>query len=120
VWFFQNPGVQPSAQHGTVISCVQEAELPLQSVAVKVRVMTKGVGHTAPFEASLQVIAGGSQASEAIASLGLHAGTVAPHANVTAAGQVIVGGVVSITSTVRLQEAVLPEQSVAVQVRVTL
>ena len=36
------------------------------------------------------------------------------------AGQVIVGGVVSITWTVWLQLAELPLQSVAVQVRVTL
>ena len=38
----------------------------------------------------------------------------------TAAGQVIVGGVVSITTTVWLQAAELLLQSVAVQVRVTL
>ena len=38
----------------------------------------------------------------------------------TAAGQVIVGGVVSITTTVWLQLAELLLQSVAVQVRVTL
>jgi len=38
----------------------------------------------------------------------------------TAAGQVIVGGVVSITTTVWLQVAELLLQSVAVQVRVTL
>ncbi len=37
-----------------------------------------------------------------------------------AAGQAMVGGVVSITSTVWLHEAELPLQSVAVQVRVTL
>ena len=37
-----------------------------------------------------------------------------------AGGQVIVGGVVSITATVWLQLAELPLQSVAVQVRVTL
>ena len=38
----------------------------------------------------------------------------------TAAGQVMVGGVVSCTTTVWLQVAVLPQWSVAVQVRVTL
>jgi len=38
----------------------------------------------------------------------------------TAAGQVIVGGVVSMTTTVWLQLAELLLQSVAVQVRVTL
>ncbi len=36
------------------------------------------------------------------------------------AGQVMVGGVVSITCTVWLQEAELPLQSVAVQVRVVV
>jgi hypothetical protein len=58
------------------------------------------------------------QASVAVA-VPVAAGSVeAPQATVTLAGQVITGGVVSTTVIVWAHEAALPQESVAVQVRV--
>ena len=68
---------------------------------------------------SLNVTVGlGSQVS--LAEGGGNTGLAGHWIGLTATGQVMVGGVVSITFTVWLHEAVLPLQSVAVQVRVTL
>jgi len=47
-------------------------------------------------------------------------GTWLAHENVTLAGQVMVGGVISCTTMVPLHVAVLPQSSVAVHVRVVL
>jgi len=59
-----------------------------------------------------------SQASVAVG--GKKTGTAGQLIGVTCVTHVIVGGVLSCTTIVRLHVAVLPQSSVAVQVRVTL
>ena len=59
-----------------------------------------------------------SQASVAVG--GTNTGTAGQLIGVVCATQVMVGGVTSRTTIVRLQVAVFPQSSVAVQVRVTL
>jgi len=59
-----------------------------------------------------------SQASVAVG--GVNIGTAGQLIGVVCATHVIVGGVISRTTTVPLQVAVLPQSSVAVQVLVTL
>ena len=67
---------------------------------------------------SLEVIAtDGSHASDAVAAPNV--GEAGQLIGDTTAGQVMVGGVISLTLIVRLQVAVLPQSSVAVHVRVT-
>ena len=98
---------------------LQEAELPLQSVAVQVRVTLYTPAQLPGVVASTKVTTGlGSQVSLALGSG--NTGVFGHCMGDTAGGQLITGGVVSITSTVWLQEAELPLQSVAVQVRVIL
>jgi hypothetical protein len=60
----------------------------------------------------------GSQASDAVAAP--KDGTAGHVIGEVTAGQVMLGGVMSCTAIVRLQVDVLPQSSVAVQVRVTL
>ena len=60
----------------------------------------------------------GSQASLAVAAPKV--GTAGQSIGEVTAGQVMAGGVMSRTAMVRLQVDVLPQSSVAVQVRVTL
>jgi len=93
--------------------------LLLQSVAVQVRVTLYVPGQLPAVTTSFEVTFGlGSQ--EAV-TVGLGKTGVFGHwIGETAVGQVIVGGVVSMTTTVWLQVAELLLQSVAVQVRVTL
>ena len=62
----------------------------------------------------------GSQESVEVTPVVLCAGCEDAHVTVTAGGQVIIGGVISCTTTVPLQVAVLPQSSVAVQVLLTL
>ena len=50
----------------------------------------------------------------------LTAGTWLAHCTVTSIGQVMIGGVLSVTAIVRLQVDELPQSSVAVHVLVTL
>ena len=59
-----------------------------------------------------------SQASVAVGAT--HAGVEGQLIGVVCVAHVIVGGVTSLTTIVRLQVAVLPQSSVAVQVLVTL
>src|SRR5438093_1328266 len=107
-----------SALGKTTTFWVQLALLPLQSVAVQVRVIVvepSGLG----VETSTNVTVGlGSQLS---VTVGAGKFGVEPHGTGEGAtGHVIVGGVVSTTVMVWLQLAALPQWSVAVQVRVTL
>ena len=68
--------------------------------------------------ASVNVIA--TVASQASVALGaVNTGTTGQLIGVVCATQVIVGGVISCTSIVRLQVAVLPQSSVALHIRVT-
>ena len=62
----------------------------------------------------------GSQESVEVTPVVLCAGCEDAHVTVTGGGQVIIGGVISCTTTVPLQVAVLPQSSVAVQVLLTL
>src|SRR4029078_5305359 len=92
--------------------------LPQSSVAVHVRVTLKLPGQWPGVVTSAEVIATlGSQASVAVA--GPNVGTAGQLIGDTTVGQVITGGVISCTTIVRAQVAVLPQSSVAVHVRVT-
>src|SRR6187431_408942 len=108
---------------GGVISCtlivrLQVAVLPQSSVAVQVRV-TFGIPVQLAEVTSLKLMdTEGSQASLAVAAPKV--GVAGQLIGDTTVGQVIVGGVTSCTVMVRLQVAVFPQSSVAVQVRVTL
>ena len=66
----------------------------------------------------INVTTGVEQASLAITDPIIGTGTRLAHCTVTGAGQVMVGGVISCTTMVRLQVAVLPQSSVAVHVLV--
>ena len=103
----------------TVIVCVQVLELPQLSVAVQVRVMTWLPAQLPAAVTSLCVtLATPLQSSTAVA-VPVSAGTVeAVQSTVLLAGQVIVGGCVSVTVMVCVQLEALPQLSVAVQVRV--
>src|SRR5207247_163276 len=109
---------------GGVTSCtttvwLHEAELPLQPVAVQVRVMLYVSAQAPGVVASLNVTTGAaSQVSVAVGAG--NTGAAGQLIGEAATGQVIVGGVTSCTTTVWLHEAELPLQSVAVQVRVML
>jgi hypothetical protein len=98
---------------------VQVAVLPQSSVAVHVRV-TLYVPAQEPCvvtsDTAIATVA--SQASVAVA--GIQTGTAGQLIGVVGVKQVIVGGVLSLTTIVALHVAVLLQSSVAVQVRVTL
>jgi hypothetical protein len=66
------------------------------------------------------VTTGVEQASLVVTPAIFGAGCEAAQVTVTPIGQVIDGGVISCTTTVPLQVAVLPQSSVAVQVLLTL
>ena len=103
----------------TTIVRLQLAVFPQSSVAVQVRVTLYVPAHEPCVVASLKVIATvASQASVAVGAI--HTGVAGQLIGVVCATQVIVGGVTSCTIMVRLQVAVFPQSSVAVQVRVTL
>ena len=92
--------------------------LPQSSVAVQVRV-TFGIPVQLAEVTSLNVMdTEASQASLAVAAPKV--GTAGQSIGDTTVGHVMLGGVISCTLIVRLQVAVLPQSSVAVQVRVTL
>src|SRR5205823_4067408 len=99
-----------------VIVWLQVALLLQQSVACQVRVMDIG---QKPFVTVLSTVMPTwlQQASRAVGSSKLHA---EPHSTVLLLEQVITGGVVSRTVTIWLQMDLLPQQSVACQVRLNL
>ena len=103
----------------TTIVRLHEAVFPQSSVAVQVRVTLYVPAHEPCVVTSLKVIATvASHASVAVG--GLKTGTAGQLIGVVCATQVMVGGVMSRTTIVPLHVAVLPQSSVAVQVRVTL
>jgi hypothetical protein len=103
----------------TTIVPVQVAVLPQSSVAVQVRVTLYVPVHDPCVVASLKVTA--TVASHASVAVGaVNTGTAGQLIGVVWATHVIVGGVLSRTTIVPVQDAVLPQSSVAVQVRVTL
>src|SRR5437773_2871883 len=111
----------------TVTVCVAEAVLPCASVAEYVSVVLPS-GKLFPDGTPLRVTAptpGRLSVAEPLPSVALRSLTVTPHEvapgpvnSVTAAGGVTTGGVLSTTVTVCVVVAVLPAQSVAVQVTV--
>jgi hypothetical protein len=109
---------------GGVISCdtivaLQVAVFPQSSVAVHVLVTLKLPGQEPGVVTSLKVtVTLGSHASVAVG--GVNTGVAGQLTGVTCVAQVMVGGVISCTTIVRLQVAVFPQSSVAVQVLVTL
>ena len=103
----------------TFTVCVQLAELPQSSVAVQVRVTVYVPAHAPGVVTSANVtVRVGSHASVAVGAG--NTGLAGHWIGEVAVGQLITGGVVSITTTVWLHDAELPLQSVAVQVRVRL
>src|SRR5882757_5698951 len=103
----------------TTTVLLQVEVLPQSSVAIHVRVTLKLPGQLPGVVTSLNVMATlVSHASEAVAAAKV--GVAEQLIGVTTDGQVILGGVISLTTTVRLQVEVLPQSSVAVHVRVTL
>lgn len=103
----------------TLIDWSQLAELPEQSVAVQVRVIRLSPVHEFPVTTSENVIIGfASQTSVAVAEPVTEGSEGSPHSTDAFAGQLMGGGVVSVTFIVWSQLEELPEQSVAVQVRI--
>jgi hypothetical protein len=98
----------------TVMVALQVDVLPQSSVALQILVFTTG---QEPLGVVLTTTTStvASQASEAVA---LPHTTTAGHAMVVLAGQVIDGAVLSFTVIVALQVEVLPQSSVALQIRV--
>jgi hypothetical protein len=86
----------------TVMVCESLAVLPDPSVAVNVRVMTRGLAGVPapPLLDSTTVTAGVPQLSDAVACPAAAAGTSLAHWYVAFGGAVIVGSVVSVTVTV--------------------
>ena len=98
---------------------LQVAVLPQSSVAVHVLVTLKLPGHVPGVVTSENVtVTLASQASVAVG--GVNTGNAGQLTGVVCATHVIVGGVTSCTTIVRLQVAVLPQSSVAVHVLATL
>jgi hypothetical protein len=103
----------------TVTVKLHEALFPLASVAVQVTVVVP-IRKVLP-DAGVQTITGfGSQMSVAVAWNVATAPAGLVHSRVIFAGQVMTGGVVSTTVTVKLHEELLPLASVAVQVTVVV
>lgn len=103
----------------TEIVRLQVAVLPQSSVAVQVRFTLYSCGQVPGVVASTKVIATLlSQASVAVG--GLNTGVAGHSIGEVCVTQVIVGLVTSCTTMVRLQVAVFPQSSDAVQVRFTL
>ena len=95
------------------------AVLPQSSVAVHVLVTVKLPGQLPGEVTSENVMATiGSHASVAVG--GIKVGMTVQAIGETCVAQVIVGGVISCTTIVRLHVAVLPQSSVAVHVLATL
>src|SRR5205809_3220589 len=101
-----------------VMCWMQVAVLPQPSVAVQVRSIPGTPAQPAAVAASAKVIdTGAAQLSVAVAEPVWPGSVGSPHWSCWSAGQVIVGGVVSMTVMCWTQVAVLPQPSVAVQVR---
>src|SRR6478735_4243099 len=98
---------------------LQVAVFPQSSVAVQVLVTLKLPGHEPGVVTSEKVMVTlGSHESVAVG--GVNTGVAGQLIGVVCATQEIVGGVTSCTTIVRLQVAVFPQSSVAVQVLATL
>ena len=105
----------------TVIVWVQVPALLQLSVAVHVRVMTDASAQVPAATLSLAETAGAPSQLSVAAALPVLTGAVeASHATVTLAGQVMTGAVASTTVIVWPQLLLLPQSSVAVQVRVMM
>ena len=104
----------------TVMVRLQEEVLLQASIAVQVRVTLNLWGHTVlGVVTSMEEILGvPPHASTAVAAGNV--GTAGHSTEAVTVGQVITGPVLSVTAMVRLQVEVLPQASVAVQVRRTL
>jgi hypothetical protein len=103
----------------TTIVALHVAVLPQSSVAVQVLATLYVLGHDPVVVTSANVtVTVPSQASVTVG--GANTGVAGQLIGVVCAAQVIVGGVLSCTTIVRLQVAALPQSSVAVHVLVTL
>ena len=103
----------------TTIVPLHVAVLPQSSVAVQVLVTLYVPAHDPCVVASLkEIVTVASHASVAVG--GVNTGTAGQLIGVDWPTQVIVGGVMSLITTVPVQVAVFPQSSVAVHVRVKL
>src|SRR5437867_295223 len=94
------------------------AVLPQSSVAVQVRVVLYVVPQPGVVTSAKVMVTLASQASVAVG--GENTGVAGQLIGVVCVTQVIVGGVISCTTMVRLHAELLPQSSVAVHVRVVL
>ena len=103
------------------INCTQVLELPQLSVALHVREMILSWGQAPPAVASVNVMAGVTSHISVAVALPVFAGAVlAVQETDTFAGQVITGGVLSVSTIICIHILVLPLSSVAFQVRVMM
>ena len=110
------PEITGGVVSSTLITCVAVAVLPHPSSAVQVRVMVYSFGHEPFTVASVKVSVGVLQLSVAV---GVAKFGVPEHSIVDGPGRpLITGGVVSSIVNTCVAVAVLPQSSVAVQVRV--
>lgn len=102
-----------------VMVWTQEEVFPHASVAVQVRVMIGSTEHGPDIVTSAKAMfATVPQASVAVACPVVDGPVFEPHSMVIFGGQVTTGPVLSSTTMICVQVAVLPQSSVAVQVRV--
>jgi hypothetical protein len=102
----------------TAMVCTAFAVLPQLSVTVQVRVITGSPAQLPAATLSEKETAGVPQLSLPLAVPVVAGAVDAPHCTVTSAGALTVGAAESATVTVWLQSLLLPQSSVAVQVRV--
>lgn len=108
-------------ESSTVIVWLHGVEvLPQASVATQVRVVVNSCGQVTPGVVVVETMETTGALSQASITVGVPKTGVAVHSMVVFDGQEIVGGVLSVTEMVRLHVAVLPQSSVAVNVRVTV
>jgi hypothetical protein len=103
----------------TTMVLLQEALFPQSSVAVHIRVTLYDPAHDPCVVSSVNVtVTVASQASVAVGAV--NTGTAGQLTGVFCVAQTKVGGVLSTTRIVALHDALLPQSSVPVHVRVTL
>ncbi len=93
--------------------------MPQSSEAVQVRVTLYSCG-VLPGVVMSSKVTNGLTSHKSVAVANGNAGVAGHNIGETTTGQVITGGVLSVTEIVRLQKVEFPQLSVAVQVRVTL
>lgn len=91
--------------------------LPQASVETQVRVVVYSCGQVIPGVVVVETMETTGELSQASVVVGVPKDGITEHSMVVFGGQLMEGGVLSVTEMVRLQIAVLPQSSVAVHVR---